>query len=954
MKWKSEWIWDNSGEHPRNHWVCFRQTFELRKKVPEVAVLNITADSRYVLYINGRRIGFGPVRSWPSEQSYDSYRIEDYLHPGKNVIAVLVTHYGISTCQYIEGRGGLIAQVDFIEDGEIITSLCTDNAWKVCRHYSYRKSAVRISNCLSWTEIFDAQEFDSDWTLVDYDDSDWDNAISIGFYGMKPWTELVERDIPFLTEEPFYPKRIVSVKEVVPVKNHASVDLRPNFFPGEFDNNNKKMFLGYLASKIISPRDTEGYIGMYYDPHGVFECVFKVNGKRYSVKNGQKTRVALNKGENLFIIDASGTHHNPAVNLILDFDEFLTFSSPKFGGEYQFVTIGPFDKKTIIETGKPMDETLDYCDDYYNVWEASSNDDLAKYKTWIKPVLPEHVCFDNVVIPSMFKKIVKECQITCETQNMIIPNNSATTIKPIKSRDIEYIIDFGREYSGFIEFDIDAHDGVVFDFFMYESMHDEIIEHTFSLNNTLRYITRNGRQRFRSEIRRGFRYIMMTVRNLREPVKVYSIKLYQSNYPVAENGQFMCSDYLLNRIWEISRDTTKLCMEDTFVDCPAYEQNFWVGDSRIESLVNYYTFGDYNIVKRCLKLVSKSLYRSPLPESHVPSGWQSVLTAWALLWVTSCREYYDFSGDSSFLDDIYPSLIEAARRFVKFLNKDGLLDIAAWNMLDWAPMDTPNNGIVTHQNALLVKALNEISYIADILKAYKDREWLSNTAYNIKAAINKHLWSEKEKAYIDSIHSDGECSNVVSLQTNLMVYLCDCAVGKRRSLLERYLIEPPEHFIKIASPFVYFFYYEALVKLGKHEKVLDSIREIWGYMLENGATTCWEGWRLIEKHFTRSHCHAWSAGPAYFLGAYVLGIRPLKPAFSQVIIEPYLCGLNWVKGTVPVPGGCIEVEYKDEGSYLDLKVVIPQGIKATVVLPIKEYNKIRFNGEFVKQDILVI
>jgi hypothetical protein len=44
-------------------------------------------------------------------------------------------------------------------------------------------------------------------------------------------------------------------------------------------------------------------------------------------------------------------------------------------------------------------------------------------------------------------------------------------------------------------------------------------------------------------------------------------------------------------------------MEDTFVDCPAYEQVFWVGDSRNEALVNYYVFGALDIVKRCLRLV---------------------------------------------------------------------------------------------------------------------------------------------------------------------------------------------------------------------------------------------------------------------------------------------------------------------------------------------------------------
>src|SRR5699024_8592074 len=102
------------------------------------------------------------------------------------------------------------------------------------------------------------------------------------------------------------------------------------------------------------------------------------------------------------------------------------------------------------------------------------------------------------------------------------------------------------------------------------------------------------------------------------PLKIHGIQMIQSNYPVAEIGQFSSSDMMLNEIYEISRHTTRLCMEDTFVDCSAYEQAFWVGDSRNESLVNYYVFGDQEIVKRCLRLVPNSRHQTPLYNNQVP------------------------------------------------------------------------------------------------------------------------------------------------------------------------------------------------------------------------------------------------------------------------------------------------------------------------------------------------
>ena len=71
----------------------FRRTFDL-ETVPAEASARITADSRYVLWVNGQEVGRGPARSQPYRQRYDSYDLAPYLSAGRNVIAVLVTYYG--------------------------------------------------------------------------------------------------------------------------------------------------------------------------------------------------------------------------------------------------------------------------------------------------------------------------------------------------------------------------------------------------------------------------------------------------------------------------------------------------------------------------------------------------------------------------------------------------------------------------------------------------------------------------------------------------------------------------------------------------------------------------------------------------------------------------------------------------------------------------------------------
>jgi len=78
MNWKARWIWMEGEEKPRNFFLMCRKGFKLDGEIAS-ASLAITADSRYVLYVNGERIGQGPPRSFPWRQNFDSYDIKPYI-----------------------------------------------------------------------------------------------------------------------------------------------------------------------------------------------------------------------------------------------------------------------------------------------------------------------------------------------------------------------------------------------------------------------------------------------------------------------------------------------------------------------------------------------------------------------------------------------------------------------------------------------------------------------------------------------------------------------------------------------------------------------------------------------------------------------------------------------------------------------------------------------------------
>src|SRR4051812_25689441 len=106
----ANWIWLPTPQREKNSYACFRRTIELKDRL-ERATVRVTADSRYELWVNGTFVGHGPVRSWSTPWPVDSYDVRHLLNAGRNVIAVLVTHFGISTFQYLHDEPGLIAEV---------------------------------------------------------------------------------------------------------------------------------------------------------------------------------------------------------------------------------------------------------------------------------------------------------------------------------------------------------------------------------------------------------------------------------------------------------------------------------------------------------------------------------------------------------------------------------------------------------------------------------------------------------------------------------------------------------------------------------------------------------------------------------------------------------------------------------------------------------------------------
>lgn len=148
--WKANWIW-MKGKEDKPGICCFRKTFSLTALSAPIYIY-ITADNSYELYVNGKFVG--REGAWETVERYDITRL---LKIGRNVIAV--------KCRNEDGPAGLLVQLEAGKKREVM--VISDDSWMV-------------------------GEEERGWQTIEFDDSHWQKAKTLGVPPCPPWGELRE------------------------------------------------------------------------------------------------------------------------------------------------------------------------------------------------------------------------------------------------------------------------------------------------------------------------------------------------------------------------------------------------------------------------------------------------------------------------------------------------------------------------------------------------------------------------------------------------------------------------------------------------------------------------------------------------------------------------------------------------------------------------------------------
>ena len=900
------WIWtpaqDSAGY---NLAAVFEKVFEARKGEP--CQLQITADSQFRAFLNGHWIGDGPARAYPEHFLFESFDLSDFVGPGRNTLRVVVRHHGVGTFHRLPCQAGLLAEISC--GNRLIP---TDASWRSKPHETLLAATPKVSVQMEPVEMVDLRLAGC---------FRWQPARELCAATAGPWKNLSPNPTKPLTRIPQKLQRLVHAVTLKPKTGRVCVPVTRMAHPHLIEANLRTSRPVILASRLTVKKTTA--LDLHQSPWRV-----AVNGQL--LKDETTTIEPGTHAVVFFCKDFQGHRKEVAF-------PFFDLEKARWGEWSVFVKeeclfaendlVWPWFKVPAL-------------DNIQTQWEESFAATAARWDDAGQPIpeLGRRVEISDIFLPDIGADFA-EREPTGSILRRIHKSDavSGSVKEPVEiptrhGRPVELCFDLGVQRVGFVDFQIEAPEGTVIDIHLVEHLTDDgRVQHTEGNRNGLRLTTREGRNEWLSFKRRSGRFVFLTVKNHHQPVRLRRLQLIEATAPVEPVARFESSDPDLDRVWEASERTLRLCTEDVFTDCPLYEQTLWIGDARNEALYSAAVHGGIDVSARCLTLGAQSLSRFPLVGCQVPSGWDCLLPAWSFLWGMHAWEHFEKTGNKRFLRELWPAVVRNLDGALDRLNTQGLFEATYWNLLEWAPMDQ-SHPVVLHNSLLLAGALRASIRCASALGRPAEESRFSKRRKRLISDVNSWL---DDATYPDAIYENGHSSPKRCLQNTALAVMCGVMPKTSLARAREILLSPPADLTQPGSPFACQFLYEALDLLGCQEEIIAHIRRAYGPMIKAGASTVWETFPESEcspQTFpTRSHCHGWSCAPLLYFNRIILGIRPTACGGKSYTISPRSCGLNKASGGESTPHGPLRVAWTIQNGKMHLEIDAPHGINVKFV-----------------------
>ncbi|MDR3651816.1 MAG: alpha-L-rhamnosidase C-terminal domain-containing protein [Paludibacter sp.] len=477
------------------------------------------------------------------------------------------------------------------------------------------------------------------------------------------------------------------------------------------------------------------------------------------------------------------------------------------------------------------------------------------------------------------------------------------------------LIDFGKETFGFLRFHALSGKGKINMYYgesKEEAMDTEFCETLDQLSvdgnkvtDEALAITSSTEEIYTLANSKAFRYVYVTKDasvDFKELNMLYEFK------PEKQRGSFKCNDEEVNQIWNVGAYTMQLTTRECFIDGIKRDRWIWSGDAYQSYLMNYYLNFDSQTVKN----TSWALRGKDPVTSHT-----NTILDYTFFWFLGIYDYYLYTGDEHFISQVYPRMQTLMDYVLGRTNKNGMVEglTGDWVFVDWADGFMDKHGELSFEQVLFAKSLETMALCAKLANNTADQSKYEKLAANLRAKLLPAFWNKTKKALVHNRLNDVQQSQITRYSNMFAVFFNYLSPEQKQEIKKSVLMN--DSVMKISTPYMRFYELEALCAMGEQKQVMKEMKDYWGGMIREGATSFWEKYNPTDKGaqhlamygrpYGKSLCHAWGASPIYLLGKYYLGIQPIKAGYSEFAIAPNLGGLKWIEGTVPTPNGEIKL-----------------------------------------------
>jgi alpha-L-rhamnosidase len=172
--WHAAWVTHPTAPLREPVVLHFRRSLELAA-VPMSYPVRVSADNRFILYVNGRRVGDGPARGDLSHWRYERFDLAPLLHAGSNLITATVWNWGIfAPLAQMSDRTAFLLE----SEATGAQGISTPAEWQVeieSGHHALDRSSVDLHTYFASGpgEQIDAESCDWNWQSASDTNANW-------------------------------------------------------------------------------------------------------------------------------------------------------------------------------------------------------------------------------------------------------------------------------------------------------------------------------------------------------------------------------------------------------------------------------------------------------------------------------------------------------------------------------------------------------------------------------------------------------------------------------------------------------------------------------------------------------------------------------------------------------------------------------------------------------------